>query len=53
MSNQWNAAEYDAKHAFMNEMRPEVYDSACANLAWDRTLGFLKKALQESVARSA
>ena len=36
---------YDAKHAFMNEMRPEVYDAASAKLAWDRTLSFLKKAL--------
>lgn len=36
---------YDAKHAFMNELRPEVYDAASAKLAWDRTLSFLKKAL--------
>ena len=36
---------YDAKHAFMNEMRPEVYSLASANLAWDRTITFLKKAL--------
>lgn len=36
---------YDAKHAFMNEMRPQVYDAASAKLAWDRTLSFLKKAL--------
>jgi len=36
---------YDAKHAFMNEARPEVYDPAFAKLAWDRTLSFLKKAL--------
>ena len=36
---------YDAKHAFMNEARPEVYDTASAKLAWDRTLSFLKKAL--------
>ena len=32
---------YDAQHAFMNEKRPEVYDEACAKLAWDRTLEFL------------
>jgi len=36
---------YDAKHAFMNEARPEVYDTASAKPAWDRTLSFLKKAL--------
>ena len=36
---------YDAQHAFMNETRPEVYDAASANLAWDRTLKFLKSAL--------
>lgn len=36
---------YDAKHAFMNETRPGVYDAASAELAWDRTLSFLKKAL--------
>lgn len=36
---------YEAKHAFMNEARPGVYDSASAALAWERTLSFLKKAL--------
>jgi carboxymethylenebutenolidase len=36
---------YDAKHAFMNEARPEVYDAACAKTAWERTLAFMKKAL--------
>ena len=36
---------YDAKHAFMNELRPEVYDAPSAKLAWDRTLSFLKKVL--------
>jgi Dienelactone hydrolase family len=36
---------YDAHHVFMNEARPEVYDSACAKTAWERTLTFLKKAL--------
>jgi carboxymethylenebutenolidase len=33
---------YDAQHAFMNEARPEVYDAACAKLAWDRNMAFLK-----------
>jgi carboxymethylenebutenolidase len=36
---------YDARHAFMNEARPEVYDPAGAKLAWDRTLAFLEKVL--------
>jgi carboxymethylenebutenolidase len=36
---------YDAKHAFMNEARPEVYEPAAAKSAWDRTLAFLKKSL--------
>jgi carboxymethylenebutenolidase len=39
---------YDAKHAFMNEARPEVYDAASAKTAWDRTLAFLKTALPAS-----
>jgi carboxymethylenebutenolidase len=39
---------YDAKHAFMNEARPEVHDAASATLAWDRTLAFLKKSLPAS-----
>jgi carboxymethylenebutenolidase len=36
---------YDAKHAFMNEARPEVYDALSARTAWERTLAFLKKTL--------
>jgi carboxymethylenebutenolidase len=32
-----------AKHAFMNEARPEVYDPAVAKLAWERTIAFLGK----------
>lgn len=32
---------YDAQHAFFNQQRPEVYDAACATLAWERMLGFL------------
>jgi carboxymethylenebutenolidase len=36
---------YDAKHAFMNEARPEVHNAAAAKTAWDRTLAFLKKAM--------
>jgi carboxymethylenebutenolidase len=36
---------YDAKHAFANDSRPEVYDAASAKLAWDRTVAFFKKHL--------
>jgi len=34
---------YDAKHAFMNEARPEVYDANVAKLAWERTIAFLQQ----------
>jgi carboxymethylenebutenolidase len=36
---------YDAHHAFMNEVRPEVYNAQSALMAWERTLKFLAKAL--------
>ena len=36
---------YDADHAFFNERRGEVYDAACAVLAWERTIAFLAKHL--------
>jgi len=32
---------YDAKHAFFNETRPEVYDQESADQAWQRTKDFL------------
>lgn len=35
---------YDAAHAFFNE-RSAAYNLACANQAWERTLGFLEKHL--------
>jgi carboxymethylenebutenolidase len=31
---------YDAKHAFMNEQRPDTYDRPSAELAWQRSLTF-------------
>jgi carboxymethylenebutenolidase len=36
---------YDADHAFFNDQRPEVYHRPSADLAWDRTLEFLRRAL--------
>ena len=38
---------YDAKHAFMNEARPEVFDSGSSAKAWERTLQFLLAKLQD------
>lgn len=37
---------YPAAHAFFNDKRPEVYDAACAKLAWERTLSFLNRHLR-------
>ncbi len=39
------AHEYDAGHAFFNDTRPQLFDAACAQLAWDRTLTFLRNQL--------
>ena len=33
---------YEAEHAFFNQTRPEVFDASCADLAWSRTLSFLR-----------
>ena len=33
------------RHAFFNDERTDVFDSAAANTAWDRTLGFLRGAI--------
>ncbi len=33
---------YDAQHAFCNDRRPEVFDEKAANLAWERTLAFVR-----------
>ncbi len=37
---------YDAGHAFFNDTRPEVFDQPSADLAWQRTLAFLRSNLQ-------
>jgi carboxymethylenebutenolidase len=37
---------YDAGHAFFNDQRPEAYHRPSAELAWDRTIEFLRRALQ-------
>jgi carboxymethylenebutenolidase len=37
--------EYDAQHAFFNDTRPEVYSPENAQLAWERTLRFLRTEL--------
>ena len=36
---------YDARHAFMNSDRKNVYDEASAKLAWDRCVAFLRRQL--------
>ncbi len=37
---------YPADHGFFNDTRPEVFDAASAQLAWARTLAFLRQHLQ-------
>lgn len=36
---------YEADHAFSNSTRPEVYDAQAAELAWSRTVDFLRQQL--------
>ena len=36
---------YAADHAFFNQARGEVYDAACANAAWERSIAFLRRRL--------
>lgn len=33
---------YPADHAFFNDSRPTVYDRGCSEVAWNRTLAFLR-----------
>jgi carboxymethylenebutenolidase len=37
---------YDAGHAFFNDSRPQVFDAPSADLAWQRTLAFLRAHLR-------
>jgi carboxymethylenebutenolidase len=34
---------YDAGHAFFNDTRPQVFSKRDAELAWTRTLAFLRR----------
>ena len=43
---QFEAYFYDAGHAFFNDTRPQVFDQPSADLAWQRTLTFLRSHLQ-------
>jgi carboxymethylenebutenolidase len=36
---------YEADHAFFNDTRPQVYNEEAAQLAWTRSIDFLRKAL--------
>ena len=36
---------YDTGHAFFNDDRSQAYDAAAAQLAWERTITFLRAAL--------
>jgi carboxymethylenebutenolidase len=35
-------ADYDAQHAFCNDQRPEVYNAEACQLAWSRTVAFVR-----------
>lgn len=41
------AHHYEADHAFFNDQRPEVYSATDAELAWQRTVTFLRRELGE------
>ncbi|CAG4924611.1 unnamed protein product, partial [Acidithrix sp. C25] len=36
----------NTEHAFFNDARPEVYDAAASNQAWDRLIPFLEESLR-------
>jgi carboxymethylenebutenolidase len=36
------------QHAFFNDVRPDAFDPAAAQLSWDRTLAFLQKHLSDA-----
>ena len=38
---------YEVDHAFVNKTRPEVYNEACATLAWNRIVTFLQQYLHK------
>jgi carboxymethylenebutenolidase len=42
----FEAHYYDAGHAFFNDSRPQVFDQPSADLAWQRTLDFLRAHLR-------
>jgi carboxymethylenebutenolidase len=39
--------EYDADHAFFNDSRPAVFNPDAANLAWTRSVAFLRSRLKQ------
>ena len=41
-----------AQHAFLNDTTPERYNKEAAQLAWQRTIEFLKKKLATQTSRS-
>jgi len=45
LSRQPEFHRYQAQHAFFNNSRPEVYDAACSQLAWERSLDFFRRTL--------
>jgi carboxymethylenebutenolidase len=46
-STMFEVHRYDAKHAFMNEARPEVFHPGAAAKAWERALQFLLAKLKD------
>lgn len=44
---------YDADHAFFNDTRPEAYNAAAANDAWQRVLAHFRKHLLQTATQTA